>query len=77
MHDAVDPRYFRIRGDRAAGVYRESEGRTWLYKDGRWIAIVPSEQDYNSFMPITRDEARKRLPARAFTDHLPRRAEQG
>jgi len=59
----VEIQYFDIRGDRAAGVYRQrrGDGRFELWKGGEWIVVVPSEQDYDHLRQITSDEASRRI----------------
>ena len=54
-------RYFAIRGDREAGVYRVAGGQFEVHRSREegWVQIVPSDQDYDSFFPITRAEAKR------------------
>lgn len=60
----TDTRYFDIRGDRAAGVYRQgADGRFELRKAGTWQPVVLSEQDVDHLRPILSDEADRRIAA--------------
>lgn len=57
-------RYFDIRGDRRAGIYREgASGHIELYRrEGGWTQVVLSEQDVDHLREITREEAAERRP---------------
>jgi hypothetical protein len=59
--------FYAIRGDRRAGVYRRHDGSFELATADGWRHVVPSEQDYMSFYPITADEAEARRRELAAT----------